>query len=243
MHDLQTKHRDGSDFAAGVLLEAARVAARSGQHSGGELRSGGASEANAVPLTPARELGDDGDGRDDVYGASMDSFPASDPPPWMSMRIGGPPRPPAVAPVPPHSAAYESARYNPTAPRPFDNQWVAQSWPLVRITHAEVRPNGQYWSAMRPVLRAVLHLGALTPADVRVTARYRMARGQDATAEPVRLWSVATLNDANVVFESGMLGEALDDVSEFTVVVEPAKASSHDSALAGVARTITAQEA
>jgi hypothetical protein len=38
------------------------------------------------------ERGNDEEGWDDVGDASMDSFPASDPPPWMGMRIGGPPR-------------------------------------------------------------------------------------------------------------------------------------------------------
>ena len=42
------------------------------------------------PRTP--EHGDDEEGWDDVGDASMDSFPASDPPPWMGMRIGGPAR-------------------------------------------------------------------------------------------------------------------------------------------------------
>lgn len=42
------------------------------------------------PCSP--EHGSDEEGWDDVGDASMDSFPASDPPPWMGMRIGGPPR-------------------------------------------------------------------------------------------------------------------------------------------------------
>jgi hypothetical protein len=42
------------------------------------------------PRTP--EHGDGEEGWDDVGDASMDSFPASDPPPWMGMRVGGPPR-------------------------------------------------------------------------------------------------------------------------------------------------------
>ena len=42
------------------------------------------------PRTP--EHGRDEEGWDNVCDASMDSFPASDPPPWMGMRIGGPPR-------------------------------------------------------------------------------------------------------------------------------------------------------
>ena len=46
-----------------------------------------------LPVKPrTQEHGSDEEGRDDVCDASMDSFPASDPPPWMGMRIGGPPR-------------------------------------------------------------------------------------------------------------------------------------------------------
>jgi len=37
------------------------------------------------------------DDPDDVQGASNDSFPASDPPSWMGMRVGGPPRAPATS--------------------------------------------------------------------------------------------------------------------------------------------------
>ena len=39
------------------------------------------------------------DDQDGVQDASNDSFPASDPPSWMGMRIGGPPRVP-VTPEP-----------------------------------------------------------------------------------------------------------------------------------------------
>ena len=36
------------------------------------------------------------DDPDDVQDASNDSFPASDPPSWIGMRLGGPPRGPAA---------------------------------------------------------------------------------------------------------------------------------------------------
>jgi hypothetical protein len=51
-------------------------------------------ELPVKPRTPERGNDEEGweEGRDDVCDASMDSFPASDPPPWMGMRIGGPPR-------------------------------------------------------------------------------------------------------------------------------------------------------
>ena len=46
-----------------------------------------------LPVTPCTpEHGSVEEGWDDVCDASMDSFPASDPPPWMGMRIGGPAR-------------------------------------------------------------------------------------------------------------------------------------------------------
>ena len=46
-----------------------------------------------LPVEPCMpEHGSGEEDWDDVSDASMDSFPASDPPPWMGMRIGGPPR-------------------------------------------------------------------------------------------------------------------------------------------------------
>lgn len=237
MYDLQTTHPDASELA-GALVISAKNAARSGRRADAGSLSTSAPETNTNPVAPTPGFDNDGDAWDDVYGASMDSFPASDPPPWMSMRIGGPPRPPAAETNVPQSAVNEASTIRARVGRPFDDEWVARSWSDVRIARAEASPNGQYWNAGHPVLRAVVHLGALTPADVRVWARYRMAKEQTASGEPLRLWSVATLNDEEVVFESGMLGEALEDVSELTVIVEPANAHSNGSALTRVSRSV-----
>jgi hypothetical protein len=153
----------------------------------------------------------------------------------MGMRIGGPPRAPVVEVAAQQPAAHRSKVG--ASVHPFDRHWVEGSWPAVHIAHAEVS-----WNASRPVLRAVVHLGGLTPADVRVTARYRAEGDKAANTEPLRLWSVARLNNENVIFESGMLAHGVDDVSEFTVVVEPEKTSSHGGSLARVARQITAEK-
>jgi hypothetical protein len=105
--------------------------------------------------------------------------------PMMIMRIG-PPRRPAVAPGTPPTADGESSASSASFRRPFDSDWVAQAWPGIRLSYIEILFGGRRGNDLRPTLRAVVHLGVLTPADVRVTARHTVAEADAAASEPLR---------------------------------------------------------
>lgn len=189
---------------------------------------------------PASEHGIETEDSDDVYDASWDSFPASDPPSWMGMRIGGPPRP---SPVPNTvtQIVTDGARaiVEPSA-RPFDSHWVARQWPCVHVCHAEFLVDGESEGDRRPVLKAVVQLGELKPADVRVTARRIVDGSKFAAAAVLRLWSVQSHRNGSFVFEAETHPGLLGDPSKIGIVVQPARPRTDAGGLGDIVRHIVA---
>jgi len=181
------------------------------------------------------------DARDEVYDASNDSFPASDPPPWTGTHVGAPPRR-SPEPEPARQSASTGDDPPPAADpasSPFDGRWVARHWRDVRVSHAEVRTVGSRGEHERSMLRAVVQLGDLTPADVRVTARRVAERPEPASAEPLRLWSVQSHHNGAVVFEAAAETSEIDDVTELLVTVVPARARTGGAARVRIVQCFT----
>lgn len=185
------------------------------------------------------------DGPDGVHDASLGSFPASDPPSWTGLRIGGPLREPAL-PASPRArrADATNARVAP-ASHSSVGRWLEGQWPRVHVCFAEVLLAGSDSSERRPRLRAVVQLGELTPADVQVTARLAVAGPEAATREPLRLWSVQSHHNGAFVFEGSAATEAtftIDGAPELLVTVAPVPAEQAGVALADVVRLVASGE-
>ena len=159
--------------------------------------------------------------RDEVNEASLDSFPASDPPSWSGMRVGGPSAAPAASSHDRTSALGER-------PPPVDasNARVGESslwsqWTDVHVCQVEARDGFGKDRAGRKMLRAVVQLGALTPADVRVMVR-QPSLGADAGREQsIRLWSAQSYRNGRFVFEAGADASEIVDGADLLVSVEP----------------------
>ena len=120
-------------------------------------------------------------------------------------------------------------------------RWLEKEWPRVHVCFAEVLRAGEDFSQGRPRLRAVVQLGGLTPADVRVTARLATAGPEPASREPLRLWSVQSHHNGAFVFEAATVSEPAfptDGAPELLVTVAPAPADRADVALSDVVRVV-----
>ncbi|MDQ2930547.1 MAG: hypothetical protein M3Y05_07000 [Gemmatimonadota bacterium] len=179
---------------------------------------------------------------EDVYDPSWDSFPASDPPSWMGMRIGGPPRPSPVPNTVTQIVADGPSEIVESAARPFDSQWVAGQWPCVHICHAAFRVDGERGGDRRPVLNAVVQLGELAPADVHVTARRIVDDSESAADALLRLWSVQSHRNGSFVFEAETHPDVLGDASQIGIVVQPAAPRTDAAALSDIVRHLSATE-
>jgi hypothetical protein len=186
------------------------------------------------------------DGVDGVHDASVDSFPASDPPSWSGMRIGGPRRGPVVPAATPPARTGDSmrARVAPANRSPVV-RWLEGQWPHVHVCFAEVLLADSDSRERRPRLRAVVQLGGLTPADVQVTARIAVAGSKSVSREPLRLWSVQSHHNGAFVFEAAAATEApltIDGAAELLVTVAPAPPEWADVALSDVVRLVASGE-
>jgi hypothetical protein len=124
-------------------------------------------------------------------------------------------------------------------------RWLEREWPRVHVCFAEVLRAGEDAIQRRPRLRAVVQLGGLTPADVRVTARLAAAGSEAASREPLRLWSVQSHHNGAFVFEAATAAEPpfpTDGAPELLVTVAPAPAERGDVVLSDVVRVVASGE-
>ena len=188
---------------------------------------------------PSRDHRAGPDAPDEVYDASNDSFPASDPPPWTGVRVGGPPRQSTEPDPAPQTAGDDPPPTVDPVGSPFDGRWVARHWQSVHVSHAEVHIVGSRGEHERSMLRAVVQLGDLTPADVRVTALSAAEESGPGSVEPLRLWSVQSHHNGAVVFEAAAETNAIDDVTELLVTVAPARVRTAGAARASIVQHFT----
>jgi hypothetical protein len=106
-----------------------------------------------------------------------------------------------------------------TGDRIDGGEWLARRWPGVHLRVAEL-VSGTGDGVTAPTLRAVVQLGTLTPADVRVTAG-PAAQVESAPAEQLRLVSVRSHQNGAVVFEAAAAPKALGTATALTVTVSP----------------------
>lgn len=108
----------------------------------------------------------------------------------------------------------------PGAPTAEWAAWVREQWSAVRVILFEAMHLAD--AADRVRVRAVIHLGALSPADVRVDA---VTGGTESPDEPGRraseLWCAQSYRNGTFVFEGFAATEALDERGALTARVRP----------------------
>ena len=162
--------------------------------------------------------------RDEVYDASVDSFPASDPPSWMGMRVGGPPARQAASSPDPSSAGGERPPPAGASAGRAGQSSLASRWTEVHVSHVEAHTGSAGGRTDRTALRAVVQLGDLAPADVRVTVRHPAVDTGDARDKPVRLWSTQSYRNGEFVFEAVTNESGIANSGDLLVSVEPSPA-------------------
>ncbi len=100
-----------------------------------------------------------------------------------------------------------------------DGGWLARRWSGVHLRVAELVPGAGGGPAS--TVRAVVQLGTLTPADVRVTAGPTSQTVEASSAEHVRLVSVRSHHNGAVVFEAAAPPRALATATALVVTVSP----------------------
>lgn len=99
---------------------------------------------------------------------------------------------------------------------------IRANWPEIRVVRLQAIPGPGAGAARIAMLRVRLHLGALTPADVRV----EMTLGgplvaRDPSAAAVRLSNPRSHGDGDYTFEAELPPGVLDGAIGFTVRVVP----------------------
>ena len=135
-------------------------------------------------------------------------------------HIGGPARPPPESGPHLHVTSDDGQRLA-ADDAPRDGEWLARRWPGVHVRAAELL-SGDGTGGTGPILRAVVQLGTLTPADVRVIARSAPQGAEPALADELRLASVRSHHNGAVVFEATAAPAVPDTATDLVVTVSPA---------------------
>lgn len=111
--------------------------------------------------------------------------------------------------------------------------WLRAEWSAVSVREIRVRP--QFADAARPLrLEALVHLGRLLPADVRVDAGVAGDPSRHADGgSPLRLWSSRSYRNGSFVFETPLDALEAHGATGFpvTVVVRVRPAALRDGAV------------
>jgi hypothetical protein len=114
--------------------------------------------------------------------------------------------------------------------------WVRQHWGAVRVIDLDVTPLADVVDRVR--VRAVIHLGSLSPADVRVGAVRGAAESDDEPEESAsELYSAQSYRNGTFVFEGFTVLDARDGERLLSVLVRPRAAHEDLSGLTVVARS------
>ena len=184
-----------------------------------ESHSGYADRRGRILLGSTR--GGEQDNGDDARDASADSFPASDPPSWTGLHIGGPARPPPAATLDRQAASGDGQPRVAHDGSSRDGEWLARRWPGVHVRVAELL-SCEADGVEKPMLRAVVQLGTLTPADVRVIAGPIAQAVGHPSVEQLRLMSVRSHHNGAVVFEATAASTDPGTTKDLLVTVWPA---------------------
>lgn len=139
----------------------------------------------------------------------------------QSYELGGPSRRPPVPVADTQLTSRDGRQRVATDDLPRDVEWLARRWPGVHLRVAELLTRAGDDVAV-PTVRAVVQLGTLTPADVRVIAEPSVQTVDSASARQIRLTSVSSHHNGAVVFEATVSEKTLRATTALVVTVSPA---------------------
>jgi hypothetical protein len=115
--------------------------------------------------------------------------------------------------------------------------WVSEQWRAVHVIQLDAaRHLADRLDRVR--VRAVIHLGLLSPADVRVDAVAGAGEPVGASHQRVHeMWSVQSYRNGAFVFEGLIAAESLDGYRMLAVTVRPRSAHEDLSRLRTVVRS------